>query len=198
VRFDRDVDFEFPRRLVCFRPMEGSIVIRRQMRQDERVAVQTRAAALELCLEPLIEAEVAAVEASIAAMLGGFRQMRQEGENVVRTVEITRAVLREFPAWAITKACLRLARRETNLDPRYAPNDAQIADEVRSILKPYREAFAQASALLKAAVEESVRRRDVGIPTSTKSLPAPLAGERAERLKADLEERKQRRLEQQP
>jgi hypothetical protein len=197
VKFDRDVDHEFPRRLFsAWKPAAGPRELRRPMRDDELAAVQARAAALEIALEPHDETDdrqVAAVESAIGGMLGGFRQMRQEGQNMLSTIEVVRGVLRPFPAWAIVRACLRLARRETGLDPRYAPNDAQIADEVRSILKPYREAMVAAQALLDAPVEEArPPRADVPRPSAAPALPPPLEGDRAARLKADLEERRAR------
>lgn len=160
VRFDRDVDHEFPRRLVCFRPTRGPWELRREMRADERAAVTARVAALEIALEPFADEEVAGVESAIAAMLGGFRSMRQTGENVEQTVAVIRAVLRHrrFPLWAIQQACMKIAARETK-HVQYAPNDGEIVDVVEDVVRPYREAEAAARRLMEAVVLPNEERR---------------------------------------
>jgi hypothetical protein len=155
VKFDRDTDFEIPRRLFsAFKPNVGPRELRREMRPDERAAIEARAAALELALRPFDpQDERATVTASIAAMFGGFRAMRQQGDDVESIATVTRAVLREFPAWAIAEACLRIARHETKIDPRFAPNDSEIIDVVRNVVSQYRDNLEQAKALLEAPVE---------------------------------------------
>lgn len=194
MRFDREVDHEMPRRLVCFRPNGGGPwEIRREMRPDERVTLDARCAALEIATSAYEEAETASVEASIGAMLGGFRSMRQQGENVVRIIEITRAVLREFPAWAINRACLKIARHETKHDPRFAPNDAELADQVRAVLKPYREALDAARALLGSAVRTEPEPHARGSVRKAKPFaPERGDGKHASRIASDLEARKAR------
>jgi hypothetical protein len=161
VKFDQEADYEIPRRLFsAFKPAVGQREVRRSMRSDEREVIEARAAALELALQPFDPSkDGTTVNASIAAMLGGFRSMRQEGEDLESTVAITRAILREFPAWAITQGCLKIARRETKIDPRYAPNDSQIIDVVRDIVGPYRDNLAQAQSLLDAPLEANPKPR---------------------------------------
>lgn len=194
VRFDRDVDLEIPRRLISFRPMTGPLAMRRAMRDDERDAVQARAAALELALEPYRDEAASEINATIGAMLAGFRSMRQQGDDVESTIAITRAVLREFPFWAITQACLKISRRETQCDPRFAPNDAEIVEVVRSIVKPYRETFTAASALLSAVVE-NIEPRYRGSTRETQQAPPVSVGDgnHGARVAADLERRRMQR-----
>ena len=76
-----------------------------------------------------------------------------QDEDVEATLTIAAGVLRDFPAWGIERACLKIARHEVGLDARYAPNDGQIADVVREVLRPYRQALEQASGLLAGSVE---------------------------------------------
>jgi hypothetical protein len=161
VKFDQEADYEIPRRLFsAFKPAVGHREIKRNMRADERVVIEARGAALELALQPFDpSADRTTVNASIAAMLGGFRSMRQEGEDLQSVATVTRAVLREFPAWAITQGCLKIARRETKIDPRYAPNDSQIHEVVQAIVAPYRENMEMAQSLLAASVEQSPKPR---------------------------------------
>jgi hypothetical protein len=101
--------------------------------------------------------EIAAVEAELAAMLSGFRANRQQGEDGEAMVEVTRRVLREFPAWAISRACLLIATNQAEvdgkrLDRRFAPNDTEIHAVVSAVVKMRREALASAQALLGAPV----------------------------------------------
>jgi hypothetical protein len=193
VRFDKDADLEIPRRTVCWRPDSGPLGLRRDLRPDERGTLEARAAALELALEPFKPAERSGLKAGVAAMFGGFRSMRQQGDDIDAVVTVTLAVLREFPAWAVRAACLKIARRETRCDPRFAPNDAEIADVVGGLVKPYKEALDGAQAVLAAEVSVDVRR--VVAPS-----PPPSAGDgkHGARVKADLARRGADRSTQEP
>ena len=168
--------------------------MRRGMRADERAAVEVRGAALALALRPFAEADDgSAVMASIGAMFSGFRSMRQQGDDIEATVRITMAVLREFPAWAINQTCLKIARHETKHDPRFAPNDAELADQVRAVLKPYREALDAARALLGSAVRTEPEPHARGSVREAKPpVPGMGDGRHASRVAADLDAMKAR------
>ena len=154
VAFDRDVDQEIPRAvLTAWKPDGNARPLRRPLTVGEHGAVEARAAALDLALKPYGEDQQATVEMNLGAMFNGFRAMRQQDEDVDATLAIAAGVLRDFPAWAVERACLKIARHEVGLDARYAPNDGQIADVVRELLRPYRQAFEQASGLLSGSVE---------------------------------------------
>jgi hypothetical protein len=159
VFFDGEVDVAIPGRLICFRPDHGPVEIRRPMEAVERGAVEARAAALEIALAPFSVEEKPQLEASVGAMFAGFRSMRQQGEDIESTVAITLAVLREFPAWAITKVCLKIARHEAGFDQRFAPNDAELASAVSKIIDPYRRNLRQARQLLDAVVDSPRQSR---------------------------------------
>jgi hypothetical protein len=192
IRFDRDVDMEIPRRVICWWPNTGPLELRREMRPDERAMVEARSAALELALQPFHFDQITEVEASIGAMFAGFRSMRQQGEAVEDVVAITRAVLREFPLWAITKGCLKIARHEIRGDPRWAPNDAEIVDVVYDLVKPYHEALDGTKKLLAAVVQAETRmptRGSVREPHQS-SPPEPSDGKHAARVAAGLAARK--------
>ncbi len=159
------------------------------MRADERGLVTARSAALELTLQSFDDESRNGLKASIGAMLGGFRSMRQQGEDVDAVVTITLAVLRDFPAWAITAACLKIARHETRNDPRFAPNDSEIAEAVRAIVRPYREAYDATVALLGAIVQaEKIQTRS----STRENIPTVHIGDgkHAQRVAAELAARK--------
>lgn len=197
VAFDPDLD-RLGRQLIAFIEEGGrSVEIRRELTPDEKTGIQTRAAALEACLAPYAETDLEAIDSALAALFSGFRSMRQTGADVVATVTITRAVLRNFPAWAIEEACLKIARGDAGLDLRYPPNDAQIADVVRDVMKRRKSALDDAKLLLEAKVVAPAPRVErFALPQREPQAEShefgPLSPERAAILKADLEGRRRR------
>jgi hypothetical protein len=199
--FDSGVD-RLKRKLVVWVPHgAGPAELARPLTPEERQAIAARAAALELALAPHSENEHKRVELALAAMLGGFRQMRQQDEDVRTTVHIIRAVLRGFPAWAIERAALKIAQHQTDIDPRYPPNDAQIVDVVTGVVRPYRENLRQAEALLDAPVDAPLDRGPSGRLAPIRPWPEkppqrpqaePITKSRREALMADLAARKAR------
>src|SRR5262249_35684538 len=111
------------------------------------------------------------------------------------------AVLREFPAWAITQACRKIVCGETILDRRFAPNDTEVFDVVADVVRRYRENLGQAKALLDAPVDEPLpREQSRGLapirPRPEKALQRPqvepMTESRRQALMADLTARKAR------
>jgi hypothetical protein len=184
-------------------PAHGDREIRRALTTDERGLVAVRSAALRAGLTGYAAAEHAAVKAQIAAMLGGFRSMRQQDDDAERLVEVTAGVLREFPLWAITRGCLKIARNRAGLDRRFAPNDAEIFGVVSEEVRSYRRTLVTAEALLIARVEappapkltrEEIEAKlgrplPVGRVDKPKSQPLPGDGKHAARVAADLASR---------
>jgi hypothetical protein len=154
VTFDLECDREIPKRVFsAWKEDRKAREIVRELSVSEHEILAVRATALEQALEPYRPVENEQVRACIAAMFSGFRSMRQVGEEMSATVEITSNVSRSLPAWAIAKACMMIARGQTDLDNRFAPNDTEIFAVVEGIVRPYREALQRAHALLSAPVE---------------------------------------------
>jgi hypothetical protein len=152
---DPETDYKIPQRVFSgWIPDNGQREIVRPLTADERSKLERRAVELRDGLRPHICNDEAAVKATISAMLSGFRAMRQDGEDVAATVEITRNVLQEFPLWAIVKGCMMIARREAGLDPRFAPNDVQLFDVIEQVVRPYRAVLKTIEALLTAPVRK--------------------------------------------
>jgi hypothetical protein len=149
---DKEIDEDLPRALYGgWTPDPAYRQLARPMTNGERAAIEARAAALELALEPFGEEDRGRVDESVSAMFSGFRSMgRQSGDQVGATIEVTMAVLAPFPAWAIAKGCLKVARNEAGLDRRFAPNDGEVADVVKEIVRPYKAALTGARGLLLA------------------------------------------------
>jgi hypothetical protein len=152
---DRECDVELPRRLFsAWAPSQGERAIVRSLTSHERAVLTARAVELEASLAPYHDTQVTAVEAELAGMFSGFRALRQQDEDAWAAVEITAKVLREFPLWAIAKACLLIAQGKAGLDPRWAPNDAQVHGVVAEQVAYFRARHASARALLAAPIEQ--------------------------------------------
>lgn len=205
--FDRYVEIELPKLFSAWIPNAGPRGIRRALSDTERQAVEARADELRGALHGYLDSERDAVEAAIAAMLGGFRSMKQDGESAEGIVIVSAGVLRPFPLWAIEKGCLKIARGDTDLDRRFAPNDTEIYAVIDVIVKEYQKALATVEALLRAPVEipcalpspPPVTESDIenrlaliGRPLSTGTAleKRTVDGKHAERVAADLERRR--------
>lgn len=203
---DRECDLTIPGKLFsAWIPDRGHREVRRELTAEERTKVQGRAEALQSALVPYTAEEKRRVSAQIAAMLNGFRAMRhQRGEHVEATVEILCAVLREFPSWAIAKACMKIARNDAGLGHDYAPNDSEVHSVVQAVLLPYEKAMRTAEALLVAPVERPLPApAKVGAPPKDSSIAAWFAaradiapldashdGKHAQRVMAEIAARK--------
>jgi len=209
--FDRETDVEMPNRLFsAWQSALGPRQVRRALTVSERGKLEARAAALSAGLIPFSRDQEGLVDAEIAAMFNGFRSMRQQGEDVAFTVEVTRRVLREFPLWAIAEGCMAIAQRRavTNppLDARWPPNDGQIFEVVAGVVKHHRKALSTVTALLEATVEPPAPPRQEP-PEQGEQYPqwmraadlgplenmAPPDGKHAQRVMADIEARKAQR-----
>jgi hypothetical protein len=202
VRLDQECDIELPRQLfAAWIPDTGPRAIVRALSADGRAKIEARATALEDSLKPFTSNDEHAVRANINGLFSGYHAMRQVGENARAVVDVTMAVLREFPAWAIAQGCRNIVRGETKLDRRFTPNDTEIFDVVAGIVRLYRENLRQAKALLDAPVEEPrprgpsrhlapVRPRAEKAPQRPQV--EPMTKSRREALMADLAARKAR------
>lgn len=135
-------------------PEVGPRELRRHLTGIERGLLDARANALRASLVPYSPEERRKVQGMLAAMLGGFRNAKQRGEGAETMVEVTAAVLRDFPVWVIAETCIRIAQNKAGLDARFPPNDSEIHTVCERILLPYRRQLGEAEALLKAAVEK--------------------------------------------
>jgi hypothetical protein len=202
VQLDRECDIELPRRLFSpWIPDTGQRAIVRALSADERAKIEARAAALKDALKPFTGNEQHAVRASINALFSGYRLMRQQGEDARAIVDVTMAVLREFPAWAIAQACRKIICGETKLDRRFPPNDTELFDVVAHVVRLYRENLMRAAALLAAPVDDP-RPRGASKPLASigprpekspqRPQLEPMTKSRREGLMADLAARKAR------
>jgi hypothetical protein len=208
---DREADFDLPRKLwENWIPTNGKRGIVRAFTESERGCVQRRLAELTSGLAPFLPEQRGQIRAPLHAMLGGFRSLRESGEDAETAVEVLLAVLRDFPAWAIEEACIRIARQDIDIDPaldrRWAPSDSQIYAAVSAIVQPYRKALATAQALLdapvalppaprpsRAEIEAKLGRAvsDRSAVAATTPVPTEIGdGKHAQRVMEDLRRRK--------
>lgn len=135
-------------------PVHGHRPLVRALTEDEHSIVARRARELDEGLKPFQEGEKDRVRAALHAMLGGFRSLKARDENAEASVEVLLCVLRDFPAWAIDAAAMRIAKREAGLDPRWPPNDAEIHAVVSAVVEPYIGVRDRLQSLLAAPVEK--------------------------------------------
>ena len=167
---DREADFEIPHRVwSSWMPANGPRHLRRALTVPERAAVERRVHELIGGLRPFEGPECDRVDAAISAMLGGFRSMRQTGDDVEATIIVLRSVLREFPAWAICEGCRRIATNQAGLDPKWPPNDTQVHSVVAGVVATFRKTLRTAQGLLDAPIEPP--------PTPRVEPPLPTAEE---------------------
>lgn len=175
----------------------------RELTPAERTNLTNRATELRAALWGYVPGERDDVEASIAAMFGGFRSMRQEGAAAEGLVAITAAVLRDFPAWAIARGCMKVSRNEAGLDPRWPPNDTEIYGVVAAVVQEYRKTLDIVEGLLAAPVEvretlsaPTIAPNDVQPTGAEPNAPLferhPADGRHAARVAADIAARKNR------
>lgn len=154
--FDPECDRAIPDRVFSgWIPSDAARAIVRQLTPVERAKVEARAVALRNAVAAHHVSEDRKVKAELAAMLGGFRAMRQQGNDALAMVDVTARVLREFPLWAIAKGCMEIAQNKAELDPRWPPNDDQIYIVVNGIVALYHKHLKIADSLLAAPLEEA-------------------------------------------
>lgn len=149
---NQTADYELPKLLTGYRPDNAPWELWRPLSETERGLVELRVNELRRALTGWLPTERDAVNATLGAMFGGFRSMRQQGDDVRGIALVTASVLRDFPLWAIAKGCRKIASREAGLNPSFPPNDAEIFGVVTEIVQGYRKTLALADALLAATV----------------------------------------------
>jgi hypothetical protein len=160
----------------------------RALDAEERGRLAALAAALEHCLMPFGDDERRSVRLAITVLFTGYRYMlRHEGISVETSVEVLMALLREFPAWAISQGCGVIARE----DRTFAPNDGQIYAEVERVVRVHRDRLRSVRALLAAEVADRIPL----VQTPRKTVDRFGDGKHTQRVLAALEAKKARALE---
>jgi hypothetical protein len=159
------VDVELPRALwSAWKPScdEGSDAfnrsIRRPLTDDERVALISRRDELEPWVCGYHESERDTVAIALLDMFGSFPSMRQTSIEAASRVDSASRLLRDFPAWAIKRACQKTQTNGTwrggVFDRQWPPSDPELIAAVRDEVRLYADQHRSAVALLAAPVEE--------------------------------------------
>lgn len=205
---DQLCDVDLPKLLTGYRPDSGPWEAARALTPAERNALTDRAGELQDCLAGYRPEEREEVEGEILAMLGGFRSVRERGENVEAMAMVAASVLRGLPLWAIKRGCMLIARREVVTDPplhpSFAPSDGQICDVVKGVVAYHRKRLEMAERVLtarprppqapqmsreemEAKLGRPIGAREERIPADP---PARNDGKHLERVAADLKRRR--------
>ena len=118
-------------------PSIGRRELKRALTADERGLLERRKADLIEGMRPYLpSSDRDEFNSILGGLLGGYRSMRHEGEDVEAVLAVLQHVLRDFPLWAISEGCRRIVMNEAGLDPRWPPNDAQIHAVVKAVVEP--------------------------------------------------------------
>jgi hypothetical protein len=159
---NRETDVVLPNRLwEAWHEAGKSRCLRRALTAEERSMLEARKAELEPWVSGFHESETDEITESIASMYSFFPAMgtRSDAEAVAMVARIMRD-LRDFPAWAIIKACdhIRvngLVRKEGDryiTEPHWPPSGPEIIHEVRQATALYGDTYRSATELLTAEV----------------------------------------------
>jgi len=103
------------------------------------------------------ERERDCVALAVADMFGSFRSARHVNEDAVGVIDSACRLLRDFPLWAIRKACDSIQQngvwRNGAFDRQWPPSDPELIAEVRDKLRLYGDQYRSAVELLAAEVE---------------------------------------------
>lgn len=133
-------DREIPERVVSYyeAPLNRP-VLRRPLADDERVALEQRAADLRASLAPCGEGARARVGGAISRMFNGYPNMqRRTDAEAVAILDGYFSTLRERPAWAIIEACQIVREGRFPEFRSFAPSEAALNRLVADVTAPYR------------------------------------------------------------
>lgn len=150
---DRDI----PQRLWCHWQEAGQPrCLRRALTDDERAALEARAAELAPVLQGHGQHDLSRVRLALSDMIGGFAQ-RQDDATVSAKVDSQQRLLAEFPLWAIDRVCRRIRSdgylRDGKVERRWPPSDPELFMMVRDVVQVYQHQLRSAAALLAATVD---------------------------------------------
>jgi len=160
----KTVDVDLPRSLWCaWKPNaeEGASVferhIRRPLMDSERRDLLARRDELEPWVCGYHESERDTVAIALLDMFGSFPSMRQTSIEAASRVDSASRLLKDFPAWAIKRACQKTQTNGTwrggVFDRQWPPSDPELIAAVRDEVRLYADQHRSAVALLAAAVE---------------------------------------------
>lgn len=152
-------------------PTGGVRHLHRALLGFERDIVRRRIDELQRALAPYTGREKDLLAEKIGEMLGGFRSMRQSGEQLVATVGSVLFAVEKLPPWAIIQGCEAIRQHRAGLKAEWAPNDTEIVAVCRRFVAPYETRLRAAHLLLNAPVDDAVRH-----PPKPKAPIDPLAG----------------------
>jgi hypothetical protein len=191
---DKFCDVELSK-LVCFKKDAGKWEVRRALSDDDRHRLEVRAEICRAVLRPFSVDEDRMVRSAIGGLLAGFRSLREyDREAAAAQLDVTAVVLAEFPAWAIVKACLGLARQKRA----FVPNDGEIFEAVAEQVRLFRRSLENCLGLLGAEVAAPQPvRGSAPPPRHVQARPLPeISPERMRAVLADCEARRARKQQE--
>jgi hypothetical protein len=191
-----ETDRDIPDRVVAY--YEGFAyhqpILRRDLRAGERIDLLRRREELLIAVgEPITKRHWDRCAGAVSSMFRGFPTMaRLNRESAVATVGVFLQEMRNYPPWAVIKACDLVRTGKADLNRTYCPTDPEFHEVVRGLIAPYELQLRKTDAVLDASLPSAQPK-----PNRTIAEPRRQAvetdGEHGKRVKADLAIRKLRR-----
>ena len=219
-RFDRETDRAIPDRVVMFyrgaAEEPGPPVLRRPLSEAERGMLEHRIRELRRAVAPFdaTHSRALALEGAVSAMIGGFLATagRLDGPGTALVAKAFLFAARAYPPWAIVEACDRVRGNRAGLNPNYCPTEPAFVSVVAACVALYADRLRQTETLLAATVEARapeghrptaeevacILGRPIGAKPDKPVPPPPGDGRHAERVRQDLERRRQMHTQEQP
>lgn len=145
-------DREIPERVVSYYEAPfNRPVLRRALADDERTALEARAADLRAGLEPCGEGARARIGGAVSRMFNGYPNMqRRTDAEAVAILDGYFTTLRERPAWAVVEACQIVREGRFPEFRSFAPSEAALNRLVTELTAPYRAQLQATERLLAA------------------------------------------------
>jgi hypothetical protein len=206
--FDREADRTIPDRVWMWTGSDGVAELRRPLTVAERTALERRAGDLQSALAPWPKVNRDVLEAEVSLMLN-FPANRGLDETAAMGMVAQYLMLsRDRPHWAIVKVCRMVRLGKAALPPGYCPTEAEFNLLIEREVADFERQLARTRRILDAKVLpaeppkltlaeiEARLGRPLGVGPAEVKAPAsvaPVDGNHAARVMADIAARKERR-----
>jgi hypothetical protein len=100
-----------------------------------------------------------AVKLALRAVFASSKASREERENHADLVEVYETLLNDLPSWAVTQACVAIARGAGQSDT-FTPAAAEIHNRAELLAAPHRYELSKIENILKAQLPSRPLRRE--------------------------------------
>jgi hypothetical protein len=186
--FVRETDRDIPERVVSWwyegiaKPIP---VLRRSLREDERITLERRRRDLLIALAAPADGHHGdRCAGAVAGMLAGFPAMsRHDIKAATAMVAGYLSIVGDLPPWAIMKASRMVRSGQAGLNMSFCPSEPEFCGVVKRIVAPYEERRRKIDALLLAEAPAKTQRK--ALPHQPGDIPVRLTRDELQRQQAE-------------